>query len=86
MLFWSVAIDAAAYHWPRFARIVKARPRPLVQDGRFNLRVMRREFMSEEEVRSQLRLYGITDPDLVSRAYLEPNGTVSIIPEEDTQT
>lgn len=86
MLFWSVALDAAAYRWPGFARVVKARPRPLIRDGRFNLRLMRREFMSEEEARAQLRLHGISDPSLISRAYLEPNGMVSIIPEQDTQT
>lgn len=79
ILFWSVAVDAAAYRWPRLAAIVKARPRLLIDDGRLNRRTMRREFMSEEEVRSQLRLHGIEDPDEVHRAYLEPNGMISII-------
>ncbi|TDQ54175.1 DUF421 domain-containing protein [Actinorugispora endophytica] len=86
MLFWSVALDAAAYCWPGFARVVKARPRPLIRDGRLNRRVMRREFMSEQEVLSQLRLHGISDPASVARAYLEPNGMVSIIPGEGTRT
>jgi uncharacterized membrane protein YcaP (DUF421 family) len=44
ILFWSVALDAVAYRWPRVGAIIKARPRPLIQDGRLDDRVMRREF------------------------------------------
>lgn len=81
MLFLSVVLDAAAYRWPRFARVIKARPRPLVRDGRFNYRLMRNEFMSEEEALAQLRIHGISDPSLIKSAYLEPNGMVSIVPK-----
>ncbi len=79
ILFWSVAVDAAAYRWPRLATVVKARPRVLIADGVVNRRAMRREFMSMDEVMSQLRLQGIEDPARVRRAYLEPNGHVSIL-------
>ncbi|GGT44272.1 hypothetical protein GCM10010271_55290 [Streptomyces kurssanovii] len=61
------------------AHILKARPRPLVEDGRVNRRALRRELMTEEEVMAQLRLHGIDDLSDISRAYLEPNGMISII-------
>ncbi|WP_420750901.1 DUF421 domain-containing protein [Rhodococcus sp. O3] len=86
MLFCSVGIDAAAYRWPRLARLVKSRPRPLITDGQFNRRALRREFMTEQEVLSQLRLHGISDADEVARAYLEPNGMISIIPRSGAGT
>jgi len=79
ILFWSVALDALSYRWPRFAALVKARPRPLIRDGRLDRRVMRREFMTYEEVLSQLRLHGLTDPADVKRADIEPNGMISIV-------
>lgn len=79
ILFWSVLLDAVAYRWPRFGTILKARPQPLIKDGQLNRRVMRREFMSTDEVLSQLRLHGIEDPAEVERAYLEPNGMISVI-------
>jgi uncharacterized membrane protein YcaP (DUF421 family) len=85
VLFWSVAVDAVAHRWPRFAALVKARPRPLIDDGRLNRRAMRREFMSEDEVLSQLRLHGVADPAEVHRAYLEPNGLISIIRRDGTE-
>src|SRR3712207_1694603 len=59
VLFWSIAVDAIAYRSPRLAEILKARPKPLIEDGELNRRVMRRELMTDDEVRSQLRLHGI---------------------------
>ena len=79
ILFWSVAADAVAYRWPRVARLIKARPRPLIVDGVVNRRALRREFMSIDEVMSQLRLQGVEDPARVRRAFLEPNGHISVM-------
>jgi uncharacterized membrane protein YcaP (DUF421 family) len=86
ILFWSVVLDALAYRWPRLGAILKARPRTLIQDGRLNRRAMRREFMTDEEVLSQLRLHGLTELAQVKWAYLEPNGMISIIPIEGVPT
>jgi uncharacterized membrane protein YcaP (DUF421 family) len=79
ILFWSVAVDAVAYRFPRIAPLLKARARPLIEDGRLNRRVMRREFMAPDEVLSQLRLHGIEDIADVERAFIEPNGMISVI-------
>lgn len=83
ILFWSVVVDAASYRWPWFSTLVKAQPRTLIRDGELNRSSMRRELMSEDEVISQLRLHGIEDPARVARAFMEPNGMVSIIRNED---
>lgn len=83
ILAWSLAVDALSYQFPRFARLVKARPRVLVRDGELNTRAMLRELMTREEVISQLRLHGIEDPKGVRLAYLEPGGMVSVIPAPD---
>jgi len=40
---------------------------------------MLREFMTCEEVRSQSRSHGIEDIAVVDRAYIEPNGMISVI-------
>ncbi|MEV4455169.1 YetF domain-containing protein [Microbispora sp. NPDC049633] len=61
------------------AALLKARPRALIESGRLNRRVMLREFMTYEEVLSQLRLHGIEDIAVVGRAYIEPNGLISVI-------
>lgn len=79
ILFWSVAADAVSYRWPRFARVLKARPRALVRDGAIDRRAMRREFMTFDELMSQLRLHGITSIAEVREACLEPNGMISVV-------
>lgn len=78
-LFWSVAIDALAYRFPRFARLVNAQPRELIVNGRTNRQVSRRGLMTDDEIQTQLRLHGIEDINDVRHAYLEPNGMVSVI-------
>lgn len=84
LLVWSVLFDALSYRFPRLGRILKARPRALIRDGELNRSVMRRELMTRDEVMSQLRLHGIEDLADVRRAYLEPNGTVSVLPVDGT--
>lgn len=79
VLAWSVAVDAMSYRWPRISAAVKARPKAIIRDGEFDRHVLHREFMTRDEVLSQLRLHGITDPSTVHRAYIEPNGMVSVI-------
>ncbi|MEV6180502.1 YetF domain-containing protein [Streptomyces sp. NPDC052015] len=86
ILICSVAVDAAAYRFPRFSAVVKARPKTLIEDGRFDRAVMRREFMTPEEVRSQLRLHGIQDPARVHLAYLEPNGMISVLTSKNDES
>lgn len=78
LLSWSVALDAAAYRFPRLGRLLKARPRPLIEDGKVNQRALRREFLTRDELDAQLRLQGIGDAGQVARAYLEPNGMISV--------
>lgn len=78
ILCWSVLVDAASYRWPAIGRIIKARPRVLIEDGRPNRRALHREFMSADELSSLLRLQGIDDISMVERAQIEPNGMVSI--------
>ena len=86
ILFWSIALDALSYRWPRLGRILKARPKPLIEDGRLNRRVMRRELMTDVEVYAQLRLHGIEELEQVHRAYLEPNGMISVVPVAGDET
>ena len=85
ILFWSVLLDALAYRWPRLGVVMKAKPKPLIEDGQLNRRALRREFISHEELLSQLRLHGLTEVEQVKRAFLEPNGMISIIPVQGAQ-
>lgn len=41
--------------------------------------------MHEDELMEELRLHGITDVSEVARAYLEPNGMVSIVRKDEKE-
>jgi uncharacterized membrane protein YcaP (DUF421 family) len=86
ILAWSVAIDAIAWRWPRLGSIVKPRPKLLIEDGKINQKALLRELMTYDEVLSQLRLHGIEDPSQVKRAYIEPNGMISVIRRDGGET
>lgn len=86
ILFWSVTVDAITYWFPATEKWFKAPPRPLIKNGSLNRKVMRREFMTWDEVISQLRLHGIEDITTVERAYIEPNGMISIIRRDRHET
>lgn len=85
VLAWSVLLDAVGYRWPRLARVIKGRPRPLIRDGEVDRRAMRRELMTMDELLEQLRQHGIDDPRDVERAWLEPNGVVTVVSRDAGQ-
>jgi uncharacterized membrane protein YcaP (DUF421 family) len=52
---------------------------PLIKNGRMLRHNMRKEFITEDEVRSQLRQQQIEDVAAVRLAHLEPDGSISVV-------
>ncbi|MCW5936661.1 MAG: DUF421 domain-containing protein [Fimbriimonadaceae bacterium] len=77
---WATLLDYLSYRFKFVRRLVQSPPTLLVQDGKPLGRNLRREFISPEELESQLRLQGIDDIAKVKRAYMESNGEVSVVP------
>ena len=82
ILVWNVLFDFLAYRFRPLRRLLQARPLCLIRDGRVQHRNLRREFMSEEELRAKLRTHGVRDYGEVLEAYLESDGSVSVIKRE----
>lgn len=79
IIVWSYLLDRLAYHHPLIGRFVHPPPLPLVKDGRMLRRNMRREFISEDELWTQLREQGVADLSEVKLAQMEGDGRISII-------
>ncbi|MBX6751338.1 MAG: DUF421 domain-containing protein [Micromonosporaceae bacterium] len=79
IISWSFLLDAIAYYFPAAARIIRPRPLLLVRDGQILERNMRRELVSEAELRSLLREQGIDSLTRVREARMEPDGQISVI-------
>jgi uncharacterized membrane protein YcaP (DUF421 family) len=61
-------------------RLLEGGPTLLVKDGALVPHGLRHEGLAAEEVETAIREHGIADVGGVRAAYLEPDGTISVIP------
>lgn len=84
---WSYVLDWIGYRFPRFRHLIHPSALPLVKDGQLMRRNMRKELISEEELRGLVRQHGLEDFSNIHRAYLEEDGRLSVIqkgkPQQD---
>lgn len=79
LIFWNALLDRLSFHFPAFSRFTEAPPLLLVRNGRMLRANMRREYITENELWTQLRQQGVDDLAQVKKAYLEPDGEFSVI-------
>ena len=77
-------LDWAAFKSKFVARLLEPSPLALVRDGQILRSNLRQEFITKEELLSQLREQGIEDVGEVKIAYLEPEGALSVIKDQET--
>lgn len=82
LVFWNAVLDRAAYRRPWLRRLLEPEPRLLVKDGRPLHEHLKRERISDDELAAQLRCNGVAEVSGVKVAYLEPEGTVSVVPAD----
>ncbi|HET7595935.1 MAG TPA: YetF domain-containing protein [Burkholderiales bacterium] len=78
ILIWNFIIDTLDYRFPSLG-INASPPRLVVSHGRMVRKNMREEELSEEQLMSHLRQQGVEDLQLVSKAYVEGDGRISVI-------
>lgn len=79
ILGWSMLIDWLTYAFPALQKLLEPPPLLLIDDGRVLWRHLRHEFVSETELRSKLREHGVTEPSEVDKAYMEPDGQITVL-------
>jgi uncharacterized membrane protein YcaP (DUF421 family) len=85
IVFWNVALDWLGYRIPLIEAIVHPKPLPLIVDGRPIRTSMQSQFITMEELMSQLREQGVDSVTQVRKAYLEGDGSISVIRKDDRQ-
>jgi uncharacterized membrane protein YcaP (DUF421 family) len=76
---WDIFLNWLSYRFKAFERLLAPAPLTLIENGRMNRRNLRKEFITEDELRSQMRQQGVNDFAEVKRACLEANGEISVI-------
>lgn len=72
-------LTAISVRWPRVRNAVTARPALLLADGKVQHETLRRQRLTESELRQAVRQSGTGDLSKVKAVVLESNGTFSVI-------
>lgn len=82
ILGWNVLFDHLAFRFPQIRRLVQPPALRLIQDGRVLRRNLRSENLTIDELMAKLREHEITDVAEVREAFMESDGTITVIPRE----
>ncbi|RZL04261.1 MAG: DUF421 domain-containing protein [Rubrivivax sp.] len=76
---WNYALDWAAFRFKGVHRFLEPPKLPLIRHGQVLHRNLRQEFLSVDDLMSELRKQGVDDVSLVRHAYMEGDGHISVI-------
>ena len=81
-LHWLVA--TVSYYWPAFEKTVENDPRKLIDNGSVIRDALEKSKISDDDLLQALREHGgVEKPEQVETAYLERDGSITVIPKDD---
>lgn len=79
IILWSHFLNFLGYKFSFFRKFMQPPPLLLVEDGKINFRNMKRELITKDELLAQLREQGVDELLEVKKAFMEMDGTISVI-------
>lgn len=79
---WDYFLNWLGFRFPLIERLIDPPPLLLVRDGEVEWRNLRRQLLTEGELMEKLREHGVERLKDVKRAYLEGDGSVTVITRE----
>jgi uncharacterized membrane protein YcaP (DUF421 family) len=76
---WNYVLNWLSFRYPRFRRFALAPPICIIRDGVKQEAALRRELISDEELRAMLHEHEVDDVAQVRRAWLEPDGQLTVL-------
>jgi uncharacterized membrane protein YcaP (DUF421 family) len=80
---WSVTIDRVSYHVPATRPFLHPPKLCVIRDGQLQRKAMRRESLTLDELMSELRQHGVSELADVRRAYIEQDGSISVLKKRE---
>ncbi|MGB4863372.1 MAG: YetF domain-containing protein [Tepidiformaceae bacterium] len=77
---WSVLLDILAYRFPRFGRLVEPSPVVLVKNGLILHPNLRKNLITKDELMTAMHDQGLEQLGEVKSAYLEGDGSITVVP------
>lgn len=81
IVLWDFFFDWLGFRYTFVSRILERRPLLLVENGKIIKKNLEKEFMTEDELMSQLRQQGQENEKRVKKCYIESNGRFSVLTE-----
>ena len=79
LIGWSYLFDWLSFRSPWFARLLEPPALSVVHNGRIIRRHLKAELLTVDELMSQLKQVGVFELADVKRAWIEPDGGVSVL-------
>lgn len=85
LVAWSWAFDWLEFHVPQIQNLLRSPALPLIENGRALPRNLRQELVTMDDLMTALREHGIERIAEVRKAWMEPDGRISVIPFDDRE-
>lgn len=79
IVLWDFFLDWLGFRSTFVGRLLEPKPLLLIENGKVLKKNLEKEFITEDELMSQLRQQGIADLSKISECYLESNGRFSVL-------
>jgi uncharacterized membrane protein YcaP (DUF421 family) len=83
LVFWDLAIDWLSYHSDAFNSFAQPKESLLIKNGMMQKNNLRRQLITEDDLKGILREQGIDDISQVKSCCLEGSGNISVIRKQD---
>ena len=82
LIIFQIILSWLTTHSPRLEKIINGEPTLLLHKGKFVRDAMRRERVTEEEIRAAVRAHGVASLEKVETVILETEGSFSVVWQE----
>ena len=79
IVFWNFFLDWLGDRFPKVERVLRPAPVLLIQNGQLLRRNMRKEYITEDELQTELRKQGVGNSAEVKAAFMEGDGRISVL-------
>ena len=79
IVLWDFFLDWLGFKSAFVGRILEPKPLLLIKDGKVIKKNLEKEFITDDELTSQLRQQGIAELSKIDECYLESNGRFSVL-------
>jgi uncharacterized membrane protein YcaP (DUF421 family) len=82
IILWSHFLNWLSFNFKFLDKLIKPSKLIIVNEGKMIIKNMRRELITKEELMTEVRKQGLDALNKVKRAYMEPDGSITIIKNE----